>query len=253
MESQFTISSVVFIVLLIVPGVFFKRFYFQGHFAKQFGAGLFADRLITSIFWGLLIQIITFVIFSNTFNFTFNTIRQPLSQAYGDLSKHSIPDFSTNNLGYALAYMFASIFVAALLGTVLHRIVRFFKIDVKFQVFRFANQWHYYFKGDILSSNDFRNSRSGTVLSTSADVILDNGDGSSKMISGFLTQYTISAKTGELEAISCRDCSLQIDLDNIEILFPRLHITNSSFAHFLICAFAHSSLIGEDLILSNPF
>ncbi|MDB5013757.1 MAG: hypothetical protein JWQ25_1959 [Daejeonella sp.] len=201
MESQFTISSIIFIVLLIVPGIFFKRFYFQGQFTKQFGAGLFADRLITSIFWGLLIQILSFLVFSKAFNFTYNSIRIPLSKAYSEVAKNSLPDFTPKNLGYALGYLLGSISIASFMGALFHRIVRFFKIDVKFHVFRFSNQWDYYIRGDILSTEDFRESRRGKVLSTLVDIVLDGGDGTSKMVSGFLTQYTISAKTGELETI----------------------------------------------------
>jgi|GEM_PF-1575978 len=40
MEPQFTLISIVLLVVLFIPGFFFKRFYFQGNFARQFGSGI---------------------------------------------------------------------------------------------------------------------------------------------------------------------------------------------------------------------
>ena len=199
MEAQFTISSIVFIVLLIVPGVFFKRFYFQGQFSKQFGAGLFADRLITSIFWGIFVQIVTFIVFSRSLSISFDSIKTPVSSAFGSLSKNEIPELSVENLWYSLAYLLASIFISALLGTIFHKVVRLLKLDIKLQVFRFSNQWNYYFRGDILHTTEFKRGKRGEWLSTLVDVVIDNSDGKTKMFSGFLTQYTISSRTGEQE------------------------------------------------------
>lgn len=204
MEAGVTISSIVLIVILIVPGVFFKRFYFQGEFTKQFGAGLFADRLITSVFWGLIVQIITFIVFSQSFNLTYDTLKEPVNKVYIQLSTNNIPDLTTQNLWYILGYLLMSILISAFLGHFLHKVVRIFKIDVRFRVFRFSNQWNYYFRGDILASDDFKKLRKGKVLSTLVDVVVDTGDGKPKMISGFLSQYNIS-KNGELETIYLTD------------------------------------------------
>ncbi|MBB5285032.1 hypothetical protein HNQ92_003180 [Rhabdobacter roseus] len=206
METPISVITTLFIVLLIVPGVFFKRFYFTGEFSKQFGVGLFADRLITSIFWGLIVQIITFLTFSRFFGFTLKEIKLYITNGYAKLAKNELPDdFDNYNLWMILGYLFASIVIAALLGIVCHSIIRAFKIDTKFRVFRFSNHWNYYFRGDILSSGDFKKQRKGKVLSTYIDVVMDGGNQKPKMFSGFLSQYTISARTGELEAIFLTD------------------------------------------------
>lgn len=201
MGAEVTINSILLIVLLVVPGVFFKRFYFQGHFAKQFGFGLFADRLITSIFWGFLIQILTFLSLSKAFGFTYDNIKKPVLQFYFQLSEKKIPDFSIENLWYTFGYLISSIIIASILGGFFHKFVRILKIDIRYPIFRFANQWHYYFKGEILHSSDFKRYKKGKWLSTLVDALVDNGDGTNKMVSGFLTQYLISSKTGELETI----------------------------------------------------
>lgn len=201
MDPQITISSIVFIVWLIFPGVIFKRFYYQGQFTKQFSFGLFADRLITSIFWGCFVQLITFLLYSRSLGFTFTGIKGHLNRVYDQIINNRLPDLQYHHLVYILGYASALIFVASILGTFLHKVVRLLKIDVHFELFRFANQWHYYFKGDILSTRDFSSLPKGKVLSTFVDALVDDGSERNKMVTGFLTQYTISAQTGELETI----------------------------------------------------
>ncbi|HEY0054282.1 MAG TPA: hypothetical protein VGB63_02905 [Pedobacter sp.] len=214
MEAQFTISSIVFVVWLIVPGVFFKRFYFQGEFTKQFGAGLFADRLITSIFWGTFVQIITFLIYSRAFGFTFTSIKGSVNRIYGEISHNVFPNITYTHLTYILGYLLASIFMAIVLGTFCHKVIRTFKLDVRFETLRFSNQWNYYFRGEILSSKDFKPFRKGKWLSTHVDVKLDVGGEKTKLFQGFLTQYSISSKTGELETLYLTNAKRYSETDN---------------------------------------
>ncbi|RFZ92616.1 hypothetical protein D0C36_14465 [Mucilaginibacter conchicola] len=201
MEGQFTISTIIIIVWLIFPGVIFKRFYFKGQFAKQFGVGLFADRLITSIFWGIVVQIITFLIYSRSFGFTFTSIKSKAEELYGKIADNKMPDLTYDRLTYILGYLAFLILVAFLLGTVFHHLIRLFKIDLKFPVFRFSNHWNYYFRGEIVAMSEFRSLDKGKWLSTMVDIVIDDGTDNNKMISGFLTQHTISQKTGDLEAL----------------------------------------------------
>jgi len=201
MEAQYTVNSIVFIVSLVVPGVIFKRFYFQGQFTKQFGAGLFADRLITSIFWGIFVQIITFLLYSRIFGFTYTSLKQVIDKTYSEISKNLLPNFTYVQLGHILGYLIFLLFMSGALGTFLHLLIRLFKIDVFFKVLRFSNEWNYYFNGEILSTREFRGGKKGKVLSTSVDLLIDDGTEKNKMVSGFLTQYTLSPKTGELETI----------------------------------------------------
>ncbi len=202
MESEITVNTILFIVSLIVPGVFFKRFYFQGQFSQQFGAGLFADRLITSIFWGICVQIISFLLFSRMLGFTFTEIKESVSKTYGDISHNTIPkQMNYTTMQYVLGYLFFTTFIASVLGALTHKFIRFFKIDLKFEALRFANHWNYYFKGEILSTKDFAGTPAGKVLSTQVDLIIDESGTENKLVSGFLTQYTLSSESGKLENI----------------------------------------------------
>jgi len=200
-EGQFTISSIIIIVWLIFPGVVFKRFYFQGQFAKQFGLGLFADRLITSIFWGIIVQIITFLFYSRSFGFTFTGIKNKIDRVYESIASNKMPNITYEHLTYLLGYLACLILIAFILGSIFHHVIRFFKIDLKVPVFRFANHWNYYFRGEIISMREFKSLNKGKWLSTMVDVLIEDGSEKNKMVSGFLTQHTISQKTGDLETI----------------------------------------------------
>jgi len=205
MEAEVTISSIVFIVMLIVPGVFFKRFYFRGQFTKQFTSGLFADRLITSIFWGLIVQLITFLLFNKFLNLSYDTIKKPVSSVFKKIGSNTLPDLTSENLTYLLVYIFTSIVISAIFGCLAHWFIRFLKIDSKFEVFRFANNWNYYFRGDSMDFGEFKGRKTGKVLSTLIDVVMEDGSGNTKMFSGFITQYQISADSGALEVLYLTD------------------------------------------------
>ncbi len=95
METPISVLTTLFILLLIVPGIFFKRFYFSGEFSQQFGVGLFADRLISSIFWGLGVQLVTYFIFSRFFDFNLLDIKDDLANSYTNLAENKLPpDFA---------------------------------------------------------------------------------------------------------------------------------------------------------------
>ncbi len=201
MENDVTLVSILVIIFLFIPGFFFKRFYFTGQFTKQFGAGIFAERFITSIFWGVVIQWISIIVTSRIVNLSYNNIKVPIANFYTQLCNNKIPDFSFQNFKYATAYVFFTLLLAIILGAACHKVVRLFRIDVNFPVFRFTNYWNYYFKGDLLILRGTGGKR-GKVISTDVDVIADDGEGCTRMYSGFLSNYTISHTTGELETIA---------------------------------------------------
>lgn len=213
MDSPGTISGIVFIVVLIFPGVIFKRFYYKGSFKKQFGAGPFADRILTSIFWGFVVQLLSFVGFSIAFNFHYNDINVKIRGLYKQIVDNQIPLLTFHDLAYILTYIFVCLTVAAFFGFIAHEFIRLFKLDVKSGIFKFSNEWHYYFTGEILLTKEFRHLKKGKVFATAVDVLIDNGSDRNKMMSGILSQYTLSSHTGELESIYLTASRKYSDID----------------------------------------
>lgn len=206
MDAGVTIFSIAYIVILIVPGIIFKRFYFQGAFSKQFNSGLFADRIITSLFWGILVQIISLLSYSRIINIKYSEFKTRALVLYKDVLGNNLPNLSLSQLVNILLYSMYSVCLAAALGLFFYKLVRALKLDLRSPAFRFLNHWHYYFRGEILQTKEFNGNSIGKVISTEVDVMTKDDDGKSNLFSGLLTQYTLNQKH-ELEALYLTGCT----------------------------------------------
>ncbi len=93
------------------------------------------------------------------------------------------------------------------------------ELDVRFPAFRFLNHWHYYFRGEILKTSDFRNNSLNKVSSTEVDLMLKDNDGKSNLFSGLLSQYTLNGKS-DLENIYLTGTSRFSQTTNVMKLIP---------------------------------
>lgn len=100
MNFNITFFTIIYIVALIIPGVFFKRFYFQGPFSKQFGSGPFADRLLTSLFWGVVSQFLAYKILKDVLSLNFDDIWNRINT----FLNNKIPDLSEVELVNSIWY-----------------------------------------------------------------------------------------------------------------------------------------------------
>ena len=64
MLPELALSSIFLIVVVLFPGLIFRRFYYSGKFTKQFLKGEWSERIVTSIFWGIFSQLITLLFIS---------------------------------------------------------------------------------------------------------------------------------------------------------------------------------------------
>jgi hypothetical protein len=156
MDLSLTIITIVYIVILVIPGIFFKRFYFQGPFNRQFQSGQFADRFLTSIFWGIVTQLIFFYAFINTFEVEFESIFELLIQTHQIFADNQFPILEQNIFTNSLYYLIGSVLFAVLFGFLLNRFVRVSQLDLKANVLRFSNKWHYYFSGGNIKTKEFK-------------------------------------------------------------------------------------------------
>lgn len=201
MDLGLTLYGIAYIIALIIPGLFFKRFYFQGKFSKEFTQGLFADRIITNIFWSIFIQIGTLFLYCYWHEIPYDRIVSNLNLVYSKVVKDEFPDIQFFFIRHVIKYIGLSVVVAIGLGSAAHFFVRLFRLDVRFSVFRFSNQWHYYFTGDILKTKGFKIfGKKGVVLSTDIDVVIKESDGRTNMFTGTLSEYTVD-RFGDLETL----------------------------------------------------
>jgi hypothetical protein len=199
MES-ITLVTILFIVVVFIPGHFFKRFYFSGKFTRQFTAGDFAERVVTSLFWGVIIQLITFYVFSRFIEIDLDNIGKVCTMQIDKITKNDFTSINSIEFRYCFLYISISILTAIALGYIFHKIVRLLKLDVRVKAIRFANEWHYLFTGHNLKSNE-RQMGKGKVEAVVLDIVSENGDGGTILYSGLLNSYSLNGN-GELETIS---------------------------------------------------
>lgn len=195
---ELALNTIILIVLILFPGLIVRRFYFISNFSKQFFKGEWGERLVTSVFWGLFTQLISLLLFS----YTSWAIENDSNEVIKTIFKGKIPDeliTDSNSIIFLLAYIIFSLILSAIFGYLAHKLVRILGFDIRNSAFRYSNNWHYYFKGEILKTEDFSKYKHLKVLFTWVDVVIDTKDGKNKMIQGVLSQYTINNKSGDLE------------------------------------------------------
>jgi hypothetical protein len=206
---EIAINSLLIFLLLVFPGLIFRRFYYVGAFSKQFNSANWLNSFYISIIPGILTQILTLIVYLN-FIEAF-TDEKPLichvNMFYLKLKGGEIPYylFKLDFLRSIALYFTLLISFAALLAQLSWLIVRQLKLDIIFKPLRFSNHWHYYFSGEVAKMKDFRslneNDNSKKVVLTEADVLVDFGNGTNTLYKGFLSQYTICKDTGNLKTI----------------------------------------------------
>lgn len=204
MDFQISIIGIILVLVFYLPGYFFRKLYFSGFSTKQFGLGEWYDRFFMSIFLGMIIQYLTIKVLRDSFHFNFNTVSQPITQFYNQIIDKKLPDLDYTNFRNAIFYLFLSMVFGSLFGFIARKIVRIAKLDVAFTTFRFTNIWHYYFKGEIVKTKDFKIAipKKGKWVSTRADLLADfEKDKKNVLYTGIISQYDLSHKSDKLERI----------------------------------------------------
>ncbi|MDT9499125.1 hypothetical protein [Capnocytophaga canimorsus] len=196
MLPEFALNSILAVVIVLFPGLVFRRFYYASQFAKQFTKGEWSERIVISLFWGVVAQLITLLCFSY-----FPWIDFFLEKGISNIDiKNFLTHLSQNRwyIVFFLTYIFFSVGVAALMGYLGYKIIRLSKLDVRSSIWRYSNHWHYHFSGEFSSWNSKRK-----LLFTQIDLTIkaeDNGS-KSKIVQGILADYTVNSSTGDLEYI----------------------------------------------------
>ena len=154
MLPEVAVSSILLIVVVLFPGLIFRRFYYWSKFTKQFVKGEWSERIVTSIFWGIISQVITLLLISYILSILqIKLLEKDIIEKIRDFSFATMDiEEARSLLFFILGYILFSILVAGLLGLFLYKFVRWFGIDIRIEAFRYSNQWHYIFQGEVPKS-----------------------------------------------------------------------------------------------------
>jgi hypothetical protein len=139
------------LLIILYPGFLFRRFYFTGEFSKEYFKQSVTDLIFSSILPGFLIHVIGYLFFvKGRTQIDFITIGTLLSGT-SDPDKVTAAFKSLYQKGPSvIGYFLGVSLVGMLAGFMTKLVVRKLKLDRKVKLFRFQNEWHYIFSGEIL-------------------------------------------------------------------------------------------------------
>lgn len=191
--------ATLFLLILLYPGFIFRRFYYTEEFSREYFKQTITDLLVAAILPSMLLHILGYYLFINhRYNIDVATIGTLLSGTSDGTKVTAAFHNIYNNAGKIISYFIALSFLSALLGLFTKYVVRKLKLDRKFKLFRFQNEWHYIFSGEIL---DFpRVPGDASDISIRYIDVLVKSDQGTIIYTGILADYVLS-KDGGIDRI----------------------------------------------------
>ncbi len=197
--------SGIVLFLIFSSGIVFRRGYYFGEFSQKYIKTELIDEVSWSIIPGLLINIGSIFLFEWIAGYKVDMKSLGLLiTGFNDTASISSTFANIeNNLRPIALYFVLSWIASFLLGRMSLQIIRFLKLDHKFQSLRFANHWYYFFSGEYLEISkqyDLRREVDFLLFEVWADM----GGGKLKKYTGFVDEFILS-KDGGLETIYLLD------------------------------------------------
>ncbi len=210
------------IILLLIPGILFRRAYYIYPFSRKYTINSTFDEISVIIIPSIIFHIIGFWILRKTpdyedfKNLVYFIIEILSSELNISIASKKYP-FDFNQIIYCFAILWCSSYY---IGLTLNQNIRKLKLDAKFKFFRYKNEWYYYLTGRVL---DFPNviGESSDINMTLADILI-KGNKEYYLYRGFLWDYYLS-ENGGLSCICLRQTQRTIfDNDSSKYEFKKI-------------------------------
>lgn len=191
--------STLILLLFLIPGFLFRRFYYTGEFSKQYFKQNFTDLVFPTLIPSLLfhavgLYLISHSPFTNAYALDIGVISGLISGVanYDQVNRALLNIYRYSDL--ILGYFLCISLISGVTGFLVKVFVRNLKLDRKLKLFRFQNEWHYIFSGEIL---DFPRvpGKAEDLDFTYVDALVKNDEGTI-IYSGLLTEYVLSKEGG---------------------------------------------------------
>lgn len=224
---QLTAGFIFLFLAVILPGLIFKRFFYQGQFSRQvaFNQNI-VGNLVLAIIPGSIIQLACIYLYDTKIESIdvamiidyFKKIYDP-TYTFKENSSDSIKAFIFNR---AIWYLTSVYIISAISGIVLYIIIRAASIDRRLKIFRFKNQWAYIFSCEILKFQKFKrphlsidtDDQNNSIIKQSnhlfpyVNVLVRISEGKTTLYNGYLKDYDLSPKSvNEIECLYLFDAS----------------------------------------------
>jgi len=193
LDFTLAFDTILIFIFILVPGIAFRRFYFQGEFTKQYNSKTLPHSILASIIPGMAIQLITLLFYStysNLSNFILGLSIAVFRLISGDINTVL---FDTEFLLSLIIYLSMMFVVALGVAQICWKFVRLTKTDRRSKIFRFRNHWNYYLKGEIDGFKEYKDLLGEKkVVGVFADVLVRIENEAPRLYTGKLSQYNIN-------------------------------------------------------------
>lgn len=199
--------STLFLFIFILPGITFKRAYLSSVFSRKLKFSGLLDEVFWSLFPSIAMHFLAYGILSiaeGFFRFDFEL--SPLLDMIFKESNYG--DFFLSYLYYCTYVIGISFFA----GHVSRKVVRVLKLDRRFKLFRFSNDWHYLLSGEFLDFPEVPDDPE--EVSFKLVNVLTNVGAEQMIYIGELIHFTLS-DDGGLENVVLKDAKRRFLKDDL--------------------------------------
>lgn len=202
--------STLFLFLFILPGITFKRAYLSSVFSRKVKFTGVLDEVFWALFPSIIMHFIAYFFLQVGAALDIMTfdLKGTLSAALLQPDNQQYANIFVQYLLYCTFVM--SISFAA--GHASRKIVRLLKLDRKFKLFRFTNDWHYLLSGEFLDFPEVPDDPEEVSFKL-VNALTDVG-GQQMIYIGELIHFTLSDEGG-LENIVLKDAKRRLLQDDL--------------------------------------
>jgi hypothetical protein len=194
--------TTVLLIFLLLPGLVFRRFYYTEEFSKEYFKESIPSFFLSVAVPSTVINILGWQIGKTWYRFDTTTLGILFSGTDDPSKIKEAFDSLYNYISPILWYFLLLCVLAFIFGSLSKAIVRNSKLDRRFKLFRYQNEWHYIFSGEIL---DFPkvSGEARDIDFTFIDALVDTDEGTI-IYKGVLEDYILS-KDGGMDRIVLTD------------------------------------------------
>lgn len=250
---QFAVSTL-FLFLFILPGITLKRAYLSSSFSRKVKFSNILDEVFWALFPSIIMHFLAYALLlvaGKIFSFSFD-LRELLGSVLLQDDKKEYASVFLNYLYYCSFVMTVSFFA----GHASRKVVRTFKLDRRYKLFRFSNDWHYLLSGEFLDFPEVPD-KPEEVSFKLVNVLTSTG-GQQIIYIGELIHFTLSDEGG-LDNVVLKDAKRRLlqnddsenryyDIPGRYLTIPYKTIININIRYFYLADITDEGFDENDLL-----
>jgi hypothetical protein len=201
-----------FILFFLLPGLIFRKSFFVIPFDKRYAEGNTLSEIANVLIIAILTQWLGFLLLRYHSEECFKAVNQFFHFVKGltfETYKYSklTSEFNKINFHYLIIYQLVLWVISALLGFLTTSLIRYYKLDRKYRLFRFGNSWYYYFSGEAIEFPDI-DGNANDIDYIFVDVLIQS-EGKEIIYVGILSDFELS-QNGGLKSIALKGAKRRI-------------------------------------------